>query len=120
MKGFHVELEQATLENDNFRKVLYTGPKCQLVLMSLLPLEEIGAEVHENHDQFIRVEEGTGKAIIDDDEFVLVDGSAVVIPAGSNHNIINTSEHDLMKLYTVYSPPEHADGRVDKLKSAND
>lgn len=116
MAGYHVELEQVTLENEHFRKVLFTGPKSQLVVMSLLPMEDIGAEVHEDHDQFIRVEEGTGKAIMDGVEYALKDGSAVVIPAGAEHNIINTSEHELLKLYTVYAPPEHADGRVDEKK----
>ncbi|MFH1631734.1 MAG: cupin domain-containing protein [bacterium] len=112
MSGYFVELEDATVENDNFRKVLYTGPKSQLVLMSLEAGEEIGAEVHDDHDQFIRVEAGTGKAIIDDEEFDLKDGSAIVIPAGANHNITNTSKTDKMKLYTIYAPPEHADGTV--------
>ena len=120
MKGFHIELEQATLENDNFRKVLYTGPKSQLVLMALLPGQEIGAEVHEDHDQFIRVEEGVGEATIGEDKFELKDGSAIVVPAGAWHNITNTSDHDLMKLYTVYAPPEHPEGTVQKDKPQND
>ncbi len=117
MSGYHVELEQATLDNNNFRKVLFTGPKSQLVLMSLLSGEEIGMEVHDDHDQFIRVEEGVGKASIDGEEFDLKDGSAIVIPAGAEHNVWNTSEGDKMKLYTVYAPPEHADGTVHATKA---
>ncbi len=120
MSGYHVELEQSTLENDSFRKVLFTGPKSQLVLMSLLPGEEIGMEVHDDHDQFIRVEAGVGKASIDGEEFDLKDGSAIVIPAGAEHNVWNTSESDKMKLYTIYAPPEHADGTVHATKAEAD
>ncbi len=120
MNGFYVNLEQATLENDNFRKVLFTAPKSQLVLMSLLPGQEIGNEVHEDHDQFIRIEGGMGRAIIGEQEFDLSDGGAIVVPAGSWHNITNTSEHDLMKLYTIYSPAEHPDGTVQKERPEND
>lgn len=120
MSGYHVELEQATLDNDNFRQVLFTGPKSQLVVMSLLPGEEIGMEVHDDHDQFIRVEAGVGKASIDGEEFDLKDGSAIVIPAGAEHNVWNTSEGEKMKLYTVYAPPEHADGTVHATKAEAD
>lgn len=120
MSGYHVELEAKTLENDNFREVLYTGPKSQLVVMSLEAGEEIGMEVHEDHDQFIRVEAGEGKASMDGEEFDLKDGSAIVIPAGAEHNVWNTSETDKMKLYTVYAPPEHADGTIHKDKAAAD
>lgn len=116
MSGFHTELEKATLENDNFRTVLHTGKHAQLVVMSLEPEENIGKEVHNTVDQFIRVEAGEGKAIIDGEEFTLVDGSAVVIPAGSEHDVVNTSSTEKMKLYTIYSPPEHADGTVHKTK----
>jgi len=110
MKGFVVNIEKTTEENNNFRKVLYTAKNSQLVVMSLKPNEEIGAEVHDL-DQFIRVESGTGKAILDGVEHLIEDGSAVVVPAGANHNIINTSNEE-MKLYTVYSPPEHKDGLI--------
>lgn len=117
MSGYHVELEQKTIENENFREVLFTGPKSQLVVMALQPGEDIGMEVHEDRDQFIRVEAGTGKAIIDGEEFALKDGGAVVIPAGAEHNVINTSDSEKMKLYTIYSPPEHADGTIHATKA---
>ena len=110
MKGYIVNIEKATEENNNFRKVLYTAKNSQLVVMSLKPNEDIGEEVHDL-DQFIRIEEGEGKAILDGVEHLIEDGSAVVIPAGTNHNIVNTSNEE-MKLYTVYSPPEHKDGIV--------
>jgi len=110
MKGFVINIEKTTEENNNFRKVLYTAKNSQLVVMSLKPNEEIGAEVHDL-DQFIRVESGTGKAILDGVEHLIEDGSAVIVPAGANHNIINTSNEE-MKLYTVYSPPEHRDGVI--------
>ena len=114
--GFHINIEKETLENNNFRKVLFTAPNSQLVVMSLEPNEDIGAETHEEHDQFIRVESGVGKAIIGDQEYILEDGSAIVIPAGSHHNVINTSSTEKMKLYTIYSPPEHPDGTVHQTK----
>ncbi len=117
MSGYSVQLEQATLANNNFRKVLYTAPHSQLVLMCLQPMEEIGLETHAEHDQFIRVEAGEGKAIIGGEEFFLADGVAIVIPAGSAHNVINTSPTDLMKLYTIYTPPEHKDGTVHATKA---
>ncbi len=110
MKGYVVNLEKATLENNNFRKVLYTSKHSQLVLMSLATGEDIGEEVHEL-DQFIRVESGEGKAILNEVEHDLGDGSAVLVPAGAKHNIINTGASPL-RLYTVYSPPEHQDGIV--------
>ena len=118
MSGYHVELEQRTLDNEKFREVLFTGPKLQLVLMALLPNENIGMEVHDDHDQFIRVEAGEGKAIMDGEEFALKDGSAVVIPAGAEHDIVNTSSETKLKLYTLYAPPEHPDGRIDETKPA--
>ncbi len=105
------KLEQATLANDNFRKVLYTAKHSQLVLMSIAPGDDIGEEVHEL-DQFIRVEAGAGKAVLNGEEHALEDGSAVVVPAGVLHNILNTSVTEHLKLYTVYSPPEHKDGVV--------
>lgn len=112
MRGFHTNIEEATLENDNFRKVLYTSKYSQLVLMSLRPREEIGMEVHEENDQFFRFEAGQGKCIIDGNEYELSDGVAVVVPAGAQHNIINTSDTEELKLYTIYSPAHHKDGIV--------
>ncbi len=112
MKGFSNNIEKETLENENFRKVLYTGKHSQLVLMSLKPGEEIGMEIHEENDQFFRFEKGEGKAIIDSNEYELKDGVAVVVPTGAEHNIINTSETDELKLYTIYSPAHHQDGVV--------
>ncbi len=117
MSGYSVELEKAALANAYFRKVLFTAPHSQLVLMSLQPGEDIGMEVHDHTDQFIRIEAGEAKAIIDGQEHVLKDGSAVVIPAGSRHNVINTSAKAPLKLYTIYTPPEHADGTVHKTKA---
>lgn len=115
MKGYVADIGKVTEENNNFRQVLYTGKNSQLVVMSLKPKEEIGMEVH-TLDQFIRVEKGTGKAILDGVEYDIADEYAVVIPAGTQHNVINTSETDLMKLYTIYSPPEHRDGVVHATK----
>jgi mannose-6-phosphate isomerase-like protein (cupin superfamily) len=117
MKGFCENIERSTLANDNFRKVLYTGAHSQLVLMSLKPNEEIGMEVHEDNDQFFRFEKGQGKAIIDGNEYELADGVAVVVPAGAQHNIINTSATDDLKLYTIYSPAHHQDGVVRATKA---
>ena len=113
--GYVINIEQASLENKNFRKVLYTAKNSQLVVMSLLPKEEIGEEVHQL-DQFIRVEYGQGKTILNDKEYELPTGFAVVVPAGTKHNIINTSETEEMKLYTVYSPPNHKDGTIHATK----
>jgi mannose-6-phosphate isomerase-like protein (cupin superfamily) len=112
MKGFSSNIEKDTLGNNNFRKVLYTGKHSQLVLMSLAPNEEIGMEVHEDNDQFFRFEKGQGKCIIDSNEYELQDGSAIVVPAGAQHNIINTSDTEELKLYTIYSPAHHQDGVV--------
>ncbi len=112
MKGFSINIEEATLENENFRKVLYTAKHSQLVLMTLQPGEEIGMEVHEENDQFFRFEEGQGKCIIDGNEYELADGVAVVVPAGAQHNVINTSKTEKLKLYTIYSPAHHKDGIV--------
>ena len=110
MKGFNANIEKATLENNNFRKVLYTGKHSQLVLMSLKPSEEIGMEVHTDNDQFFRFETGQGKVIIDGNEYEVTDGSAIVVPAGAEHNVINVSSSDALKLYTIYSPAHHKDG----------
>ena len=116
MKGFNANIEKATLENDNFRKVLYTGKHSQLVLMSLAPKEEIGMEVHEENDQFFRFEKGSGKCVIDGNEYELKDGVAIVVPAGAQHNITNISDTEKLKLYTIYSPAHHKDGVVRKTK----
>jgi mannose-6-phosphate isomerase-like protein (cupin superfamily) len=112
MKGFNANIEKDAIENTNFRKVLYTGKHSQLVLMSLKPNEEIGMEVHPDNDQFFRFEKGTGKCIIDGNSYDLADGSAIIVPAGAQHNIINTSTTDDLKLYTIYSPAHHKDGIV--------
>jgi len=115
MNGFVVNIEQASLENKNFRKVLYTAKNCQLVVMSLKPGEDIGAEVHQL-DQFIRVEKGMGKSLLNGVEHSLKDGDAVLIPAGTEHNIINLSQSEEMKLYTLYAPPNHRDGVIHQTK----
>lgn len=115
MKGYVTNIEKATTENSNFRKVLYTAKNSQLVVMSLKPKEDIGEEVH-TLDQFIRIEQGEGKAVLDGVEYGIENNSAVVIPAGTKHNIINTSDRE-MKLYTIYSPPEHRDGVVHATKA---
>jgi mannose-6-phosphate isomerase-like protein (cupin superfamily) len=112
MKGFSQNIEKETLENSNFRKVLYTGKHSQLVLMSLKPKEEIGMEVHTDNDQFFRFEKGQGKVVIDGNEYEVSDGFAVVVPAGAEHNVINVSESEDLKLYTIYSPAHHQDGVV--------
>lgn len=116
MKGYVDNIEKLTLENKNFRRVLYTAKNSQLVVMSLKPGEEIGEEVHQL-DQFLRVEAGKGKAVLNDVESLIEDGSAIIVPAGTKHNIINTSKDSEMKLYTVYSPPNHKDGVVHKTKA---
>jgi mannose-6-phosphate isomerase-like protein (cupin superfamily) len=116
MKGYNGNIEELTLQNNNFRQVLYTAKHSQLVLMSLKPGEEIGAEVHDEGDQFFRFESGEGKVIIDDNEYIVKDGDAVIVPVGSNHNVINTSESEDLKLYTIYSPPHHKDGVVHSTK----
>ncbi len=112
MKGFNANIEKETLENTNFRKVLYTGKHSQLVLMSLKPNEEIGMEVHTDNDQFFRFEKGEGKCIIDGNEYGFSDGSVIIVPSGAEHNIINTSGVNDLKLYTIYSPAHHQDGVV--------
>lgn len=117
MKGFNSNIEKDTLENNNFRKVLYSGKYSQLVLMSLKPKEEIGMEVHEQNDQFFRFEQGWGLCIIDGHEYEVGDGTAIVIPAGARHNVINTSETAELKLYTIYSPANHKDGIVRETKA---
>jgi len=116
-KGFVINLEEATAGNSNFRKVIYTAHHSQLVLMSLTPSEEIGMEVHPGNDQFFRVESGEGKAIIDGSEYPFSAGFCIVIPAGAQHNIINTSATSELKLYTIYSPAHHKDGTVHATKA---
>ncbi|MCX6715579.1 MAG: cupin domain-containing protein [Candidatus Taylorbacteria bacterium] len=116
MKGYIANIEKLSLENNNFRKVLYTDKNSQLVLMSLLPKEEIGEEVHDV-DQFLRVEKGTGVAILNGVSRDIADGSVIVVPVGTKHNIINGSDSDPMKLYTLYMPPHHRDGVIHKTKA---
>lgn len=115
-KGFVADIEEETLKNTNFRKVLYTGKFSQLVLMRLAPGEEIGEEVHDDVDQFFRFEEGQGVVEIDGKKHNVTDGSAVVVPSGARHNVINTGAMTDLKLYTIYSPPEHQDKVVRKTK----
>jgi len=115
MDHFLVDIEEATIKNDSFRKVLFTAQNSQLVLMSLKPGEEIGAETHEL-DQFIRIEAGRGTAQLNGKQYPIRDGSALVIPAGTRHNVINSGKEDALKLYTIYSPPEHKDGTVHHTK----
>jgi mannose-6-phosphate isomerase-like protein (cupin superfamily) len=122
MKGYVENIEKKTLSNDYFREVLYTDERMQLVVMSLLPLEEIGEEVHQL-DQFIRVEKGEGKAVLDGVEHTISDGTAIIIPKGTRHNIINVSSTEPLKLYTLYAPPDHKDKLIHKTKAdalAND
>jgi len=117
MKGFAGNIEEQTLANSNFRKVLYTASHSQLVLMSLKPNEDIGLEVHEENDQFFRFESGNGLVTIDGNEYAVKDGSAVVVPAGAEHNVANASATDDLKLYTIYSPAHHQDGVVRATKA---
>ncbi len=116
MKGYVDNIEKLAGENTNFRKVLYTAHYSQLVLMSLLPGEDIGEEVH-GLDQFLRIESGTGKAVLDGVEHLIADGFVVVVPAGTRHNIVNTSMTAPMKIYTLYSPPDHQDGIIHTIKA---
>lgn len=117
MKGFKSNIEKDTLSNSNFRRVLYTGKSSQLVLMNLKPGEEIGEEVHDTVDQFFRFEKGEGIVSIDGVKQKVVDGDAAIVPAGARHNVINTSKTADLKLYTIYSPPEHQDGTLRKTKA---
>lgn len=120
MSGYFTDIEKKTLENNYFREVLFTGPFSQLVVMALQAGEEIGTETHDDVDQFIRVEAGQGKAILDGEEIELADGTAVVIPAGTEHNVVNISTTEALKLYTIYTPAEHPDGTVHKTKAEAD
>lgn len=117
MKGYVINIENATVKNGNFRQVLYTGKHSQLVLMSLLPNEEIGMEVHPDNDQFFRFEAGSGKVVIDGNEYEVGNGMAVIVPAGAKHNVINTSSTEALKMYTLYAPAHHKDGIVRATKA---
>jgi mannose-6-phosphate isomerase-like protein (cupin superfamily) len=117
MVGYSGNIEQLTLANTFFRQVLYTGQHAQLVLMCLQPNEEIGMEVHETTDQFFRFEEGKGKVLINGEEHLVKDGDVVIVPAGSKHNVINTSSEKQLKMYTIYSPPHHKEGTIHKTKA---
>lgn len=119
MKGYIEDIEDRTEDNRDFRRVVYTGKHLQLVLMSIPIDGEIGEEIHDDGDQFFRVEEGEGEVIIDGRTTRIESGSAIVIPAGARHNIINTSDEPL-KLYTLYGPPHHADGTVHRTKAEAD
>ena len=116
MKGFKSNIEKDALKNKNFRKVLYTSKHLQVVLMSLEPGEEIGEETHSSIDQFFRFEEGNGKCIIDGNKYDVESGDAIVIPAGSKHNVINTDAVNGLKMYTIYAPPNHKDGIINSTK----
>ncbi len=117
MAGYVGNIEEITLSNAFFRQVLFTAPHSQLVVMCLQPNEDIGVEVHQNVDQFFRIEEGEGKVVLNDEEHPLKNGDAVVVPAGTQHNVINTSAEKQLKLYTIYSPAQHKDGTVHKTKA---
>ena len=119
MKGYVDKIEQVTVENDDFRRVLYTGKNLQLVLMTLQPGEEIGEETHEDRDQFFRIEEGRGTIHIDGEAKPVEDDFAVIVPAGARHNVVNNGDAPL-RLYTLYGPPEHKDGTVHKDKAQAD
>jgi mannose-6-phosphate isomerase-like protein (cupin superfamily) len=119
VKGFHDDIERLTIANSDFRRVLYTGNHLQLVLMTLQAGDEIGAEVHEDRDQFFRFEVGAGQVDIDDNSYDVVDGSGIIVPAGSRHNVRNTGDGPL-KLYTLYGPPEHKDQVVQATKADAD
>jgi len=121
MTGYVGSIEKTTEQNDYFRRVIFTGKHAQLVVMCLQGGEEIGKEVHDTVDQFFRIEEGSAKFVFDDKEEHLVrEGDAVVVPAGTHHNVINASETKPLKLYTIYSPPNHPDGTIHKTKAEAD
>jgi mannose-6-phosphate isomerase-like protein (cupin superfamily) len=117
MRGYHGNIEKLTVENNNFRQVLYTGHHCQLVLMSIAPGDDIGMEVHAENDQFFRFESGTGQVIIDGNEYNVTDGDAIIVPSGAEHNVVNTSATEALKLYTIYSPAHHQDGIIRATKA---
>ena len=118
--SYVVDIEKRSLENDYFREVLFTAGHCQLVVMAIAPGEEIGMETHHDGDQFIRVEAGVGKSILNGEERPIAEGTALVIPSGTEHNIINTSEHVALKLYTIYAPPHHPDGTIHRTRAEAD
>ena len=120
MAGYVIDIEKKTLENPHFREVLFTAPKLQLVVMTLQPGEDIGLETHDDGDQFFRVEAGEGEALLDGERHPLRDGSIVVIPAGVEHNISNTSASEPLRVYTLYAPPEHPDGTLHHTKAQAD
>ena len=116
MTGYIDNIEEKTINNDYFREVVFTGKYCQLVVMCLKPGEEIGSEVHRSVDQFFRIEKGKGKVVINGKENQFTNGIGIVVPAGSEHNVINISTSNDLKLYTIYSPPQHKDGIIHKTK----
>lgn len=122
MKGYKDNIENVTRDNESYRKVLYTAKHSQLVVMCIPPLEEIGLEIHTDNDQFFRFESGNGKVYIDDVVYEVSDGDAVMVPSGAKHNIVNTSEAENLKLYTIYSPAHHKDGieRITKSEAVSD
>lgn len=120
MIGYVGNIEKETLANDFFRHVIFTGKHCQLVLMSLNPSEEIGMEVHDNVDQFFRVEAGEAEAYLNGEQHTVTDGDAILVPAGTNHNIVNASSINKLKLYTIYSPANHKDGTIHRTKAEAD
>jgi mannose-6-phosphate isomerase-like protein (cupin superfamily) len=115
IQPFCENIEKMTLANENFREVVYTAPHCQIVLMTIKVGEEIGVETHEKNDQFFRIESGSGKAILEGKEYALTDGTALLVPAGTEHNVINTGSVPL-RFYTIYAPAHHIDGRVHATK----
>lgn len=119
-KGYTGNIEKLTIENTHFRHVLYTGAHMQLVLMTLKVGEEIGLEVHHDTDQFFRFESGTGKVLVNESEYTVGDGDTVIVPAGAQHNVINTSETEVLTMYTIYTPPHHRDGVVHTTKADAD
>src|SRR6056297_1152897 len=119
-QGYYGAIESLTTDNTDFRRVLYTGTHLQLVLMTLQPGEAIGAETHDGHDQFFRFESGTGTVTIDETEYEVSDGDAVIVPAGALHNVTNTSDSETLTLYTIYSPPEHQKDVVHDSKAEAD
>ncbi|MFN2239740.1 MAG: cupin domain-containing protein [Thermoanaerobaculia bacterium] len=120
MKGYVTDIEKATVENDNFEKVLFTSRHHQLVVMSLAPGEDIGSEVHDDLDQFTRIEQGDGIVEMDGERMEIHDDFAFIVPAGTRHNVINTSGERPLKLYSVYSSPDHPDGEVLRTKAERD
>ena len=117
MSGYFGHIEADTLENEYFRKVLYTGKRMQLVLMTIQPGDDIGMEDHDGHDQFFRFESGEGEVVVGDETYKVGDGDVVIVPDGARHNVINTSETEPLKLYTIYAPAEHADGTIHETKA---